>query len=63
MQKLKSTKKPNPYTRKTTITLKVNAEEMHELLKRATMYADRNLSEWLRFSGLNFKPTKEDFKK
>jgi len=63
MSNLKSIKKPNPYARKIVVPFKVNADEMRELLKKAHQYTKGNISEWVRFAALNFKPKKEDFEK
>lgn len=43
------------------LTLKVNYEESFALLDKAHEYTNGNLSEWLRFAGLNFKPKKKDY--
>ncbi len=62
--KLKNTKKPNPNTRLIRVIFRVNAEEMRQILARATAYTDQeNVSEWARFAALNYKPRKEDFQK
>lgn len=63
MSKLKSSKKANPYARKIVVPFKVNADEMRELFKKAHQFADGNVSQWVRFASLNFKPKKEDFEK
>lgn len=63
MKKMKSTKKPNPYARKITLTFKVNAQEMNHILFQAHSYAGANVSEWLRAAALKFRPKKEDFEK
>lgn len=63
MKILKQTKKLNPYIRKIVVTCKVNSDEMRFLLSRAGAYTGGNVSEWIRFCALNFKPSKEDFKK
>jgi len=60
--KLKETKKPNPYARKIVLTLKVNHDEMKTLLSRAHGFTKGNVSEWVRYSALNFKPSKGDLK-
>lgn len=59
---LKPTRKPNPYSRKIVLTLKVNAEEMKTLLARAHGFTKGNVSEWVRYAAMNFKPTKGDLK-
>lgn len=63
MSKLKSMKKPNPYARKIIVPFKVNAEEMRKLLSKAHGFTKGNISEYVRFAALNFKPGKEDFEK
>lgn len=63
MKKLKSTKQPNPHARKIVVTLKVNSDEMRTLLARAHGFAKGNVSEWVRYAALHFKPVKEDFQK
>lgn len=63
MSKLKSTKKPNPYARKIVVPFKVNSDEMRELMKKAHAFTKGNISEWVRFAALKFKPSKEDFEK
>ncbi len=63
MKHLKSTKKQNPHARVIVVTLRVNAEEMKQLLARGAAYAGGSVSEWIRFASLNYKPKKEDFEK
>lgn len=63
MKQLKSTKTPNPYTRKILVPFKVNTEEMREILKRAATLTQGNVSEYIRFAALHFKPNKNDFEK
>lgn len=63
MAKLKATKQPNPYARKIVVPFKVNAEEMRSLLKHAGAFTKGNVSEWVRFAALRFKPTKGDLEK
>ena len=63
MSILKATKKPNPHARKIVVPFKVNSEEMRELMKKAHGYSKGNISAWVRFAALNFKPKKEDFEK
>jgi hypothetical protein len=63
MPVLKQTKAPNPNLRKIVLDVRVNAEEMRTILARAHGLTKGNVSEWLRFAALNFKPTKKDFQK
>lgn len=63
MKALKPTKAPNPNLRTISVTLKVNALEMRKLLANAHGLTRGNMSEWLRFAALNFKPSKKDFQK
>lgn len=41
------------------IHVKVTDEVKNALQENANLYANGNLSEWLRFAGLHFKPGKE----
>lgn len=41
------------------INFKVDLEEHKQLQEQADKYAGGNLSEWLRFAGKHFKPSKE----
>jgi hypothetical protein len=61
MKKLKATKKQNPYARKIIVPFKVNSEEMRVLLRHAHSCTKGNVSEWVRYAALNFKPAKGDF--
>lgn len=58
--KLKPEIKNNPNVRSIVITVRVNAEEMRNLLTKAALYTKRDVSKWLRFSALKHKPRKED---
>lgn len=40
--------------------VKCSAEILKLLQEKADLYADGNLSEWLRYAGLNFVPSKAD---
>jgi len=40
------------------INIKVNGKDRRALLAAAEKYAGGNLSAWLRFAGLHFKPVK-----
>lgn len=42
------------------LNLKVSAEVEEALQKQADKYANGNLSEWLRYAGLNHVPPKKD---
>lgn len=46
--------------RKIVLTLKVNAEEMRKLLGLSATFSEGNMSEWVRYAALHFKPRKED---
>lgn len=63
MKTLRKTKIPNPNTRLIVVPFKVNAAEMQELLKRAGAWTNRNVSEYIRYSALNFTPKRGDFQK
>ena len=63
MPKIKETKKLNPYARKILVQFKVNADEMREVLKQAHGFTAGNISGFVRYAALNFKPRKEDFQK
>lgn len=63
MKQLKPTKQPNPNARHILVPFKVNSEEMREILKRAATLTKSNVSEYLRFAALHFKPSKTDFQK
>lgn len=63
MKRLKATKKPNPHARKIVLTFKVNAEEMKTLLARAHGFTEGNVSEWIRYASMYYKPAREDFQK
>lgn len=54
-------RKPNPHAKKIVVTIKVNAEEMKQLLFRAHGFTKGNVSAWIRYAAFNFKPKKEDF--
>ena len=51
-------KKPNPYVRKIMVPVRVNADEMRELLKKAHQYAQGNISRFLRLAALSYKKPK-----
>jgi hypothetical protein len=51
----------NETARTKLVPLKVNAEEFARLQTLANRYTDGNVSEWMRYSGLNFKPGAKDF--
>ncbi len=59
-KELKPTRKANPYTREIVVTLKVNSEEMRVFLANAHAWTKGNVSEWLRYAALHFKPGKGD---
>lgn len=63
MKKLKTTKKPNPYVRSIVVTFKINADEMRKLIGKSHAFTKGNISEWVRFASLNFRPAREDFEK
>lgn len=45
---------------RTLINLKVTAKEMKAIQENATKYAGGNYSAWLRYAGMNYKPTKKE---
>lgn len=63
MKSLKNDKKPNPYVRKIVLPIKVNSEEMRKILLHAGAFTKGNVSAWVRYAALNFKPAKGDFQK
>lgn len=63
MKRLKSTKKPNPYTKSIRIVFRVDSEEMRLILSKSHAFTEGNVSEFARFAVLNWKPKKEDFQK
>lgn len=42
------------------VNFKANNEELEAIKKNADLYADGNLSEWVRYASINFKPSKKD---
>lgn len=42
------------------ITFKVSKSDLEALKKNAAKYAHGNLSEWVRYTGLNYKPKKTE---
>lgn len=56
---LKQTKK----NRTETIKIRCSIEEYNRLQTLANLYCNGNLSQFMRYSGLNFIPGIEDFKK
>lgn len=46
----------------TTINLKMTAKEKAELERKAKLYANGNLSAWLRYAGLHLVPSKKELK-
>ena len=58
-QKIKSIINP----KKTLINLKVSPAEMKAIQENATKYAGGNYSAWLRYAGMNFKPSKSELVK
>jgi hypothetical protein len=66
--KLKPTKKARPIDPEArrdehTISLRLSLTERVFIDSHARKYAGGNVSEWVRYAALNFKPTKEDFEK
>jgi len=60
MKKLKEEKKINPHVRKIIQTVRVNPEEMKQLLARAHAHTGGDVSKWIRHAALKYKPTKEE---
>ena len=44
--------------KKTLINLKVTPKQMKTIQENATKYAGGNYSAWLRYAGMNYKPTR-----
>ncbi len=63
MKLRKLAKKPNPAPRLIDVHFRVNAEEMRVLLGHAGALTKKNVSEFVRYAALNFKPKKEDLAK
>lgn len=61
-KELKPTKPKDKYVRTIVVTLRLNSDEMRQMLGFAHSFTKGNVSEWLRYSALNFKPTKDDLK-
>jgi hypothetical protein len=59
----KAVKPPNPFARKIIQTARFNADEMKTVLANAHTYTQGNVSEWLRYAALHFKPGKGDLQK
>lgn len=49
----------NPHTRRTLIQARVNTKEMQEILTRALMYCNGDVSKYVRMSTLNYRPVKK----
>lgn len=66
--KLKPTKKARPIDPEArrdehTLSLRLSVGERALIGALARKYAGGNMSEWVRYAALNFRPTKEDFEK
>lgn len=59
--------KQNPLARKIKIVFRVNASELHEILKKSDAYVPgddrRKLSKWCRHAAINHVPKKTDLEK
>jgi len=64
MTKLKLTRPPlelrHPDARHCMVPVRVSAAERARIAELARRYTDGNVSEYLRYAALNFKPTKKD---
>lgn len=63
MKKLRSEKTPNPNARLIRAIFRVNSGEMATILQLSHAYASGNISEWMRYAALHFRPAKKDLKK
>ncbi len=53
-------KKQNPETRSMKLIVRVNAREATQLKRNAKLFTKGCISEWLRFTGMNYKVKKDD---
>jgi len=55
----KQVKKQNPAIRSGLVQSRVNVNEMQEIVTKAHMYSNGNLSNYVRLACLNFRPIKK----
>jgi poly(A) polymerase Pap1 len=53
--------KTNKSSKDERVSFRCTTEEFNELQRKANIYTDGNLSEYLIYAGKNFVPSKEDF--
>lgn len=64
MSNLKKPEKPiNPNRRDIRVNARVNTREMAVIMSWAIKYTKGDLSGWIRYAALNFKPGKKDLVK
>lgn len=52
----KSQKPQNPYSKRSLIQSRVDTKELQTIVTKAVMFANGNVSEWVRMASLNYKP-------
>lgn len=55
----KQQKKSNPYTKRTVIQARVDNDELRQIVEKAIMYCDGELSEFIRLACLSYRPLKK----